>query len=145
MPANGIKMESQIANQSNIMEEITKKFKTYPRIMSNDPCPREKERRLIIEILKRIVFQTQVLSSKIQIAEYRGKEIIDFIFKTLMDNHKLLPEDFYDKFNSINEGNIESQRKRIICDFIAGMTDNYALEFYERLKSPNPQSIFKPI
>ncbi len=33
---------------------------------------------------------------------------------------------------------------RVICDFVAGMTDRYAAEFYERLYGGN-QTIFKPI
>jgi dGTPase len=35
--------------------------------------------------------------------------------------------------------------KRTICDFIASMADNYCIEFYGRLTSENPQSIFKLI
>lgn len=35
-------------------------------------------------------------------------------------------------------------RNRVICDFIAGMTDSYAMKFYARLKSENPETIFKP-
>jgi dGTPase len=37
-----------------------------------------------------------------------------------------------------------AERKRLICDFIAGMTDRYAVEFYARLKESGA-SIFKPI
>jgi dGTPase len=32
----------------------------------------------------------------------------------------------------------------VICDFIAGMTDAYAIDFYARLKSENARTIFKP-
>lgn len=39
----------------------------------------------------------------------------------------------------------ELWHKRVICDFIAGMTDRYAMEFYGRLFSENPQTIFKPL
>ena len=28
--------------------------------------------------------------------------------------------------------------KRIVCDFIAGMTDNYALNAYKQIKMPKP-------
>ncbi|MGH8522736.1 MAG: hypothetical protein ACREXY_00470 [Gammaproteobacteria bacterium] len=37
-----------------------------------------------------------------------------------------------------------SDRPRVVCDFIAGMTDSYAVDFYARLKSEVPRSIFKP-
>jgi dGTPase len=37
------------------------------------------------------------------------------------------------------------QKARVLCDFIAGMTDRCAVEFYGRSRSENPQTIFKPL
>lgn len=37
----------------------------------------------------------------------------------------------------------EARAKRDICDFVAGMTDNYAVEFYGRLTSLTPTTIYK--
>jgi dGTPase len=37
----------------------------------------------------------------------------------------------------------EARAKRDICDFVAGMTDNYAVEFYGRLTSLTPTTIHK--
>jgi len=36
-------------------------------------------------------------------------------------------------------------QKRIICDYVAGMTDRYAMEFWARLNSDSAESMFKPI
>ncbi|MGA9726232.1 MAG: hypothetical protein WBE80_09245 [Methylocella sp.] len=41
--------------------------------------------------------------------------------------------------------NNDAAKKRVVCDFIAGMTDRYAVEFYSRIFSDSPQSIFKPL
>ena len=57
------------------------------------------------------------------------------------DGFRLLPDDYQGVFLSISD----DEKERVICDFIAGMTDRYALEFYGRLTSENPQTIFKPI
>jgi dGTPase len=38
----------------------------------------------------------------------------------------------------------EKDKYRIVCDFIAGMTDAYCIEFYARLTSEDPETIFKP-
>jgi len=38
-----------------------------------------------------------------------------------------------------------NERMRVVCDFVAGMTDRYAIEFYGRLHSDSAQSMFKPI
>jgi len=98
---------------------------------------------LEIEVLKNFTYESQVLSPKVKIVEYRGEEIVGTIFDTFNDNKgfELLPPDI----RSIYDDSIrEEDKKRIISDFIAGMTDSYALEFYSRLKTVNPQTIFKP-
>jgi dGTPase len=42
------------------------------------------------------------------------------------------------------DGDLDGQM-RSVCDFVAGMTDRYAMEFYGRLHSDSAQSMFKPI
>lgn len=36
-------------------------------------------------------------------------------------------------------------RVRDVCDFVAGMTDRYAMEFWARLKSDSAESMLMPI
>ena len=105
----------------------------------------ERNKRIDVEILKNIVMETQILSPKIQIDAYRSKEVIGKIFEALTDDDKkgymFLRKDFRGIYRALNE----IEKKRLVCDFIAGMTDSYALEFYGRLTSENPQTIFKPL
>lgn len=105
----------------------------------------EQERKIDVDVLKHYVYESQILSPKVQIIARRSREIIEKIFDTLSDKNSkgymLMPNDFKKLYLAQKS---ESQRKRIICDFIAGMTDRYALEFYGRLTSENPQTIFKP-
>lgn len=94
------------------------------------------------EILKHFVYESQIDSPKIRIAEYRGKEIVKEIFELLHNGNgfKLLPFDYqflYDSAGTVDE------KSRVISDFISGMTDRYCSEFYYRIKSENPKSIFK--
>ncbi len=98
--------------------------------------------RIQIEILKRLTYEYQINSPKLKIAEYRGKDIVTNVFKALENGrgHELLPLDFRRLYNITIKG-----RKRLICDFIAGMTDRYLVEFYSRLFSEDPETIFKPI
>ena len=39
----------------------------------------------------------------------------------------------------------EAARKRVICDFLAGMTDSYALRFYSRLFVPGEGSFYETL
>jgi dGTPase len=55
--------------------------------------------------------------------------------------HLLLPDDVQDMYERLQD---TDSKKRVICDFVAGMTDRYAVEFYSRLRETGA-SIFKPI
>ena len=94
-------------------------------------------------ILKHLTYEMVIESSSLKTVKHRGKEIVTTIFNALAadDGELLLPDD-YRKRAGEAEG---SRRRRVICDFIAGMTDRYAVEFYGRLKSDTPQTVFKPL
>lgn len=103
------------------------------------------EIRKKVEVLKRYTYYSVIESPRLKIAEFRGYDIIKEIFETLSNDNRtgyaLLPEDFRQLYMGFSD---QALKKRVICDFIAGMTDRYAVEFYARLKSESPQTIFKP-
>jgi len=102
-----------------------------------------RETLIEVETLKLFNYYTQINSPKLKIVEFRGQEIVKYIFRALStkSGHKLLPEDYQELF----ERSLKEKRKRIICDYISGMTDNFCLEFYGRLRSEHPETIFKPV
>jgi dGTPase len=63
----------------------------------------------------------------------------------------LLPADFLIRYNQVAAsigGSLESAEEnphlmRVMCDFVSGMTDRYAAEFFCRIRSENYQSIFR--
>lgn len=95
-------------------------------------------------MLKHFTYEYLINSPRLKVVENRGEEIIDKIFKRLASEggEIFLPQDFQAFYNTFTE---DVDKKRVVCDFIAGMTDRYALEFYGRLYSENPQTIFKPL
>lgn len=105
----------------------------------------EEEKLKMVETLKHLVFELITMSPRLQVVKYRGYEIVKTIFDALNsgEGYFLLPDDFRSLYTFLKDNEID--KKRVICDFIAGMTDRYALEFYSRLKSENAQTIFKPI
>jgi len=97
-----------------------------------------------VEVLKQFTYVSTIYSSKVKLSEYRGYEVVEGIFTALAGKRGdlLMPEDIR---SLLVKDLPESKRMRIICDFIAGMTDRYAMEFYGRLHSDSAQSMFKPI
>lgn len=103
------------------------------------------EIRLEIEALKTFNYEVNIQSTRLKTAAYRGKEIVTDIFNILINDNKngfmLLPDDFKNIYTQCKD---QKDKYRTVCDFIAGMTDNYCSDFYARLTSPNPITIFKP-
>ncbi|MCP9749498.1 deoxyguanosinetriphosphate triphosphohydrolase family protein [Ferruginibacter sp. HRS2-29] len=95
---------------------------------------------LQVETLKLFVYEFIVNSPRILISELRGFDIVTSIFKAIQINPKLLPKENFTFYVATTD---EVRKNRIICDFVAGMTDRYAIEFYGRLKSMDPVTIFK--
>lgn len=119
----------------------------------NEECPPlskltiDKKSRIRIEILKQLAFNTQVLSPRLKANENRGKMIIKTIFETLDfgENENAIPELLPDDFKIIFQQSKDKGHKyRTICDYIACMTDRYAVDFYSRITSARPTSIFVP-
>ncbi|MGF6844161.1 dGTPase [Paraburkholderia youngii] len=101
--------------------------------------------RIKIETIKHLTFEALTMSPRMRVVEYRGRDIVKKIFSALAEDktngHLLLPDDWRDKYDLA----AKPDKKRVICDFIAGMTDRYATEFFARLTSTNHEhSFFKP-
>jgi dGTPase len=98
-----------------------------------------------IEVLKHFTYVATIRSNRVAVSEFRGKDIIKDIFKALDQKrgYLLLPSDYRDLFDAAKAN--DCKRKRVICDFIAGMTDRYAIEFWGRLYSDKGTTFFKPL
>ena len=98
--------------------------------------------KLTVEALKHLNFEVTIMSPRLKLVEYRGYEIVKAIFEALTEDegYLLLPQDVKQCYQRLVE---PAHRMRLICDFVAGMTDRYAIEFFGRLKQGD-QSIFKP-
>ena len=59
----------------------------------------------------------------------KAKMVVDSLFQVYNENPMLLPKKHQEKIG-------EESRERIICDYIAGMTDRYALDEYKKLFDP---------
>ncbi|WP_432284405.1 dNTP triphosphohydrolase [Aminobacter sp. BA135] len=98
---------------------------------------------IVVEVLKNITYEAVIRAPALQVVEYRGKDIVKKIFGAINEKggDRLLPKDFREVYRNGDELN----RCRTICDFIAGMTDRYAIEFYSRLFGANGMTMHKPL
>jgi dGTPase len=61
--------------------------------------------------------------------------IIASLFKAFIDDPRLLPPDYYDRMDTLDQHQGAGQA-RIVADYIAGMTDRFAIGEYERMFDP---------
>lgn len=83
-------------------------------------------------------------TATVQMMDMKAKRVVEDMFDAFYENTLLLPPEW--KFKVENFGKLpeyenilgaDAAKARVICDYIACMTDRYALEEYERLFNPN--------
>jgi len=86
--------------------------------------------------LKRYLYKHMYRHYRVARMASKAERVIRDIFEIYMDNPAMLPQAQQHELRELSAGNskIEPARQaRVIADYIAGMTDRYALEEYERL------------
>lgn len=98
-----------------------------------------------VNLYKKISAEIVFKSSQLHQMEFKGDKMLSNIFKVLEDNYitnirpiKLLP-DFTDRLIRLEEDQIA--RARLVCDYLAGMTDSFAMRNYRRLFDANYSSL----
>lgn len=91
----------------------------------------------IIKKLKTQVYKCCVEDPRNTQLEFKGQKIVDSLFTCFLENPNLLPLEIQRKREELSICDF----RREICDYIAGMTDNYALKIYKRIFDANYGSI----
>jgi dGTPase len=87
-----------------------------------------------------LVYTKVIKSTNVQLLEFKGQKIVVELFEALSsDPKRLLPKSTYSKYD---QGSNPNDKMRVICDYVAGMTDEYATRLYEKIYAPHKGSIF---
>lgn len=96
--------------------------------------------RALMKHIFDLVLNKVIKSPNVQQLEFKGQKLVVELFEALSsDPLRLLSSDTKARYDSKDN---EDGRMRVISDFIAGMTDEYATRFYEKLYYPHKGSIF---
>jgi dGTPase len=79
--------------------------------------------------LKRHLHEHLYRHERIERTKDKARRILESLFERYRDDVDLLPEEHRAKVQALG-------RERVICDYIAGMTDRYAMDDYRRLFEP---------
>jgi len=95
----------------------------------------------VLNIFKTFVYQFVIKQTAIQQLEYRGQQIVMELFEALSsDPLRLLPNSTAKRWQFAKDN--QQNHQRVIADYVAGMTDDYATKLYQTLFVANSQSSF---
>jgi dGTPase len=82
-----------------------------------------------IRELREFLFARMYRHYKVNRMASKAKRVIGELFDLFMEEPSVLP----DEWRFLGKRNVKSNQARLIADYIAGMTDRYALLEYDRL------------
>ncbi len=116
----------QTETLKNISEEKIKTLEDVrthgKKIVSLNPAMQKKTAEL-----KKFLYENMYLHWRVVRMAEKAKRTITDLFQAYIANPRILPEEFYTRVRGSKE------TKRHICDYIAGMTDRFALQEHKKL------------
>ncbi|OGC09102.1 deoxyguanosinetriphosphate triphosphohydrolase, partial [candidate division KSB1 bacterium RBG_16_48_16] len=132
-------MACELEERETHIDDLTNRYRFHlivnPSVLT--------ECRLYKQISREIVFESPQLKQ----LEHKGHHMLKNIFHTYFSNYvkveapslSLLPKD--DELAITNLQHQETVQVRLLCDYIAGMTDRFAIRTFKRLFDPDFGSI----
>ena len=86
----------------------------------------------LLDVLKQFVYRNLIMNSEIQQLEFRGQRMLMAMFDAFStDPQRLLPQAIKDIYNS------SANKNRVICDYLASMSDEQAIRIYNKMFAEN--------
>ncbi len=131
---------------SHIIKMLIDKIEISENNEFDDPILKYKAKfsddaQKIIEDIKKLIKNKTYESQEIQTIVFGGMMTIMQLFDVLVANpEKLLPPEYVNKISDSEDNNY-----RTVCDYISGMTDDFARRLHERIYGNSPGSVFEKL
>lgn len=79
-----------------------------------------------LKMLKKLLFNKLYQHKDIMVKMYAGKQAIKGLYRGLNEEPKMMPKFYFNQFSS-------RKKHRVIADYIASLSDRYALSFYNEM------------
>ncbi len=126
-----------LVERENFLSDLTNRYRYGVTI---DP-EIAKEQKLYARLAREVVFQ----SPQVCQLEHKGGFMLERIFGALVDNYlgSDRPQALLSRALAVEmeAAETEAKKARVICDYLAGMTDGFASRIYKRLFDPDYGSI----
>ncbi len=127
---------------TNVLSTLSQR---YAFTLNINPAIREE-----CEVYKAMAVELIFRSTNIQQVEFKGRLILNRLFKALYENYvhsgperlKILPSRASYRIDSCKD---EYEKLRLLCDFLADLTDKLAIKTYKKLFDPEYTPINEPL
>jgi dGTPase len=132
---------TRLERDVNFLSSISNRY--HYRLVIDDDVKAESA------LFKKLAFEVVFLSPQLKQLEHKGSRMLRQLWEILCERYimgrpidgqyfQLLPADTAEEIANAPD---EAARARLVCDFLAGMTDGYAARTYKRLFAPDFGSI----
>lgn len=87
--------------------------------------------------LRGYMFESVYMNKKAKAQEEQAERLLEQLFTYYLKHLELLPEEYCLRMEQLNEPSY-----LVVCDYIAGMTDNYAVSKFKELMIPSAWSVY---
>jgi len=127
LPENCIRIlgKSHSERIATMVNDIITNSVEKPEIIMSD------EISTAINELRNFMFNNVYIASDAKKEEDKAKKIVEQVYMFFINNPEHLKNDNYSQFT-------QRQLEQYVCDFVAGMTDNYIISLYKKIVLPEP-------
>ncbi|KJS02449.1 MAG: deoxyguanosinetriphosphate triphosphohydrolase [Peptococcaceae bacterium BRH_c4a] len=84
--------------------------------------------------LRDFMFKNVYIGSEAKREEIKARHVVKYLYRHMVENPQSMPSEYLKR---VNESGVE----RVVCDYIAGMTDRYAITQFTRIFVPRAFAI----
>lgn len=129
----GTMVEDVLIESESRLKELDAKSPDEIRAAGRQMVAFSDEMRVKVDELRAFLFERMYRHYTIERIHLKVQKIVTDLFTAFTKNYKVLPDNWQRRVEEAGGADDERARARIVCDYIAGMTDRYAIREHERL------------
>ena len=129
----------------DVTEESRARLKALPEqtveaVRMNDRAVVAFSDSMLVEVnkLRAFLYERMYKHPKLNRISFKVCRILAQIFEAYIDNPAMLPVKWQERMKDGDKWLSKPERARHICDYIAGMTDRFAIKLYQELFQVDP-------
>ncbi len=129
----GDMVENVLGETRARLENISPQDADEIRRASAATCAFSTEMEADLSGLRAFLHENMYRHFKVNRARSQAKRIVKSLFELFFSEPETLPPEWRERYEGASPGGDQARLARVVCDYIAGMTDRYAMREYRRL------------